>query len=181
VSFTRRRLPHWQPDGKALFLTWRLHDTLPPNCHFDQESLTTGRAFVCFDRYLDSAAYGPTWLGRPDIAQIVVDALHNGDRELDQYRLHNWVIMSNHVHVLLTPLVPPSKLAQSLKGFTARKSNLLLGRTGVPFWQREGFDRWVRNDAEFRKISSYILRNPVAAGVAERPEDYRWSSAHEPA
>ena len=89
--------------------------------------------------------------------------------------------MANHVHVLLTPLVAASKLQQSLKGFTARAANKILGRTGEPFGQRESYDHWVRNDSEFQRIVTYIENNPVTAGVAARADDYRWSSAYKPA
>ncbi len=89
--------------------------------------------------------------------------------------------MPNHVHVLLTPSVAASKLEQSLKGFTARQANQMLGRTGEPFWQRESYDHWARNEDECRRIARYIERNPVRAGLAERAEDYRWSSACKPA
>ncbi|MGE5645668.1 MAG: transposase [Acidobacteriota bacterium] len=100
---------------------------------------------------------------------------------MGHYRLHAWVVMANHVHVLLTPRVTASKLHQSVKGFTARQANELLGRTGEQFWQRESYDRWVRNEQEFQRIVGYIERNPVTAGLVARVEDYRWSSAHKPA
>jgi REP element-mobilizing transposase RayT len=72
--------------------------------------------------------------------------------------------MANHVHLLIRPLVPPDHLLRSLKGVTAREANRLLGRTGEPFWQKESYDHWVRNHAEFLKIRAYI-------------EDFPWSSA----
>ena len=71
--------------------------------------------------------------------------------------------MANHVHLLLTPQVTASKLQQSVKGFTARQANQLLGRIGEQFWQRESYDRWVRNEREFQRIAGYIERNPVTA------------------
>jgi putative transposase len=75
------------------------------------------------------------------------------------------------------PLVPPDLLLRSLKGATAREANLLLGRTGEPFWQKESYDHWVRNDGEFLKIRSYIEANPVKAGLVSRAEEFPWSSA----
>jgi REP element-mobilizing transposase RayT len=178
LTFYRRRLPHWQPNGESLFLTWRLHGTLPPNRYIGPQGLTTGQAFVCIDRILDQAACGPTWLRRDDVAQMVVGSLQFGEQKLEYYRLHAWVVMANHVHVLLTPLVAVSKLEQSVKGFTARQANRLLGRTGEQFWQRESYDRWVRDREEFERIVRYIERNPVTAGLVSRVEEYRWSSAH---
>jgi type I restriction enzyme R subunit/putative DNA methylase len=86
--------------------------------------------------------------------------------------------MPNHVHVLLTPFITASKLLQSVKGFSAREANKILGRTGEPFWQAESYDHWIRDDREFERICRYIEDNPVRAGLVAMPEAYRWSSAH---
>jgi type I restriction enzyme R subunit/putative DNA methylase len=64
-----------------------------------------------------------------------------------------------------------------IKGGTARSANLLLGRTGEPFWQVESHDHWVRNRKEFDRIVAYIEENPVSAGFVAAPEDWPWSSA----
>jgi REP element-mobilizing transposase RayT len=91
--------------------------------------------------------------------------------------LDAYVVMTNHVHVLMLPLVAPSKVFQSIKGFSARAANKLLGRTGETFWENESYDHWARDAAEFGRIVRYIENNPVRAGLASRPEEYRWSSA----
>jgi REP element-mobilizing transposase RayT len=95
------------------------------------------------------------------------------------YELASFVIMANHVHALLLPKVDGSKLMKSLKGYTAREANRLLGRTGIPFWQKESYDHWVRDEAEWKRIVRYIENNPVKAGLVSAPEDYRWSSAYD--
>ncbi|QOY90465.1 transposase [Paludibaculum fermentans] len=178
VSFYRRRLPHWHPEGASLFITWRNFGSLPPHRYVDPAGLTSGQSFACIDRYLDRAECGPLWLSRHDIAEFVSEAIRLGERELRQYRLHAWSVMPNHVHLLITPMIELRRLAQSLKGFTARQANLMLGRTGQPFWERESYDHWVRNEEEFQRIARYVERNPVRAGLARRPEEYRWSSAY---
>src|ERR1019366_5988438 len=66
---------------------------------------------------------------------------------------------------------------QSLKRFTAREGNRMLGLTGQPFWQDESYDRLVRNDTEFERMVHYIERNPVTDGLAGTPEEFPWSSA----
>ena len=86
--------------------------------------------------------------------------------------------MANHVHVLVTPHVDLSTMMHSLKGFSAREANRLLGRTGEPFWQGESYDHWVRDQREFDRVGRYIENNPVSAGLVLKPEDYRWSSAY---
>jgi putative transposase len=85
--------------------------------------------------------------------------------------------MPNHVHLLVTPLVEVSKLMQSLKRFTARQGNRMLGLTGQPFWQDESYDRLVRSRQEFQRIAHYIERNPVNAGLTATAEEFPWSSA----
>ncbi len=128
------------------------------------------------DRYLDTTRQGPMYLRQERIAQIVVDSLGRGV-ELGHYSLRAWVVMANHVHVLLSPKVAPSRLLQSLKGYTAREANRVLGRTGETFWQAESYDHWVRDEQELDKIVAYIENNPVKAGLVARAQDYRWSSA----
>jgi len=66
---------------------------------------------------------------RPDF-----DPVRSGNRH---YELHSWVIMPNRVHLLLTPQTSVSKLPGSLKAATAKRANLLLQRSGQPFWQDE--------------------------------------------
>jgi REP element-mobilizing transposase RayT len=115
------------------------------------------------------------YLRHEDVARIVVESIRRG-AELGHYDLHAFVVMPNHVHVLLTPRVLPSRLLKPLKGCTAREANRVLGRTGEAFWQRESYDHWVRNEAEFQRIGAYIENNPVKAGLVARASDYRWSS-----
>ncbi len=128
------------------------------------------------DRYLDTTRQGPMYLAQEFIAAIVVASLRRG-AEMNHYDLGAYVVMSNHVHVLLLPKIPPSRLLQSLKGATAREANRVLGRTGETFWQAESYDHWVRDEKEWQRIEAYIENNPVKAGLVSRAEDYRWSSA----
>ena len=132
------------------------------------------------DRYLDTTRLGPMYLRRKDIANIVATNLQRGV-ELGHYDPRAWVIMANHVHALLLPKVSPERLLGALKGCAAREANLVLGRTGQPFWQAESYDHWVRDARELEKIVIYIENNPVKAGFVTRPEDYPWSSAAKPA
>ena len=77
---------------------------------------------------------------------------------------------ANHVHSLVVPHISPTRFLQSLKSYTARQVNKLLGRTGEPFWQRESYDHWVRNETERRRIIAYIENNPVKAGLVNVPQ-----------
>jgi REP element-mobilizing transposase RayT len=174
TTFHRRRLPHYHSVGQPIFLTWRLHGSLPANRSFPAVA-TSGKAFLTMDRILDQACTGPLFLRMPEIASLVVNSIRY--RDLRQYQLHAYVVMPNHVHLLITPLVEVSKVMQSLKRFTARQGNRILGLTGQPFWQDESYDRLVRNETEFQRIADYIETNPVKAGLATTPEEFAWSSA----
>jgi REP element-mobilizing transposase RayT len=168
-----RRLPHFHEIERPLFITFRLHGSLPSGRTFPKESMSSGRAFVTMDRLLDQQRSGPLYLRMPNVAQLVSAQIQAGKQH---YILHSWVIMPNHVHLLITPSIQVSKITRSLKGATARQANLLLNRTG-PFWQDESYDHLVRNPEEFRRIENYIIQNPVRAGLATSPEEFPWSSA----
>jgi hypothetical protein len=97
VSFYRRRLPHWQIEGVPIFLTWRLHGSLPAgrrNVEF--EALTDGQRFLLHDRQLDLASSGPVFLKVPDVAAAVVETFFLAGEEWGLYKLFSWVVMSNH-------------------------------------------------------------------------------------
>jgi Transposase IS200 like len=85
--------------------------------------------------------------------------------------------MPNHVHLLILPKVPVPILMRWLKGSTARSANLLLGRTGQPFWQDESYDHYARNSIQRDRIIAYIEENPVSAGLVSSAELWPWSSA----
>jgi type I restriction enzyme R subunit/putative DNA methylase len=129
------------------------------------------------DRELDKAGTGPKWLLDERVAQCVVDTLYYGDAELHLYELRAWVLMANHVHILIDPTAELSNITKSIKGFSARRANAILGLTGQPFWQEESYDHWARGPEESEKIVRYIEENPVSAGLVKRVEDWRWSSA----
>jgi putative transposase len=175
MSFYRRKLPHWQPEGKPIFLTWRLYGSLPRAQV--ARALTEGERFLIVDRQLDAATAGPTFLKNPQVAATVQETMLIAARKWDLFDLHAWVIMSNHVHALLEPHGPLQEVTRAVKNTSSRQANLILGRTGQPFWQAESFDHWIRNGKEFDRIARYIEENPVKAGLIEQPEQWPWSSA----
>jgi putative DNA methylase len=108
---------------------------------------------------------------------MVVEAIHYSSTVLGHSTLHAFVVMPNHVHLLVTPTVALYKLTKSLKGITAKRANAMLALTGSPFWQEESYDHLVRQEGEFDKIRRYIEENPVRAGLVTAASQYRWSSA----
>ncbi|MEP7351934.1 MAG: transposase, partial [Acidobacteriota bacterium] len=176
MAMYRRRLPHVVDTDHPVFLTWRLAGSIPTNRFFSNLSLTSGQAFAAMDRVLDEASSGPTYLLIPEIAQIVVDTLKYQGSVLLRYKLHAYVVMANHVHAVVTPSVQIPMLTRTLKSYSARRANEILARQGA-FWAEETFDRTIRNRNEFARICGYVENNPVKAGLASLPENYRWSSA----
>lgn len=194
MAFYRRNLPHWHPEGKAIFITWRLYKSLPAalvrKLRGPTKNTATqpagaspeefpGNKFLQLDSSLDSAKSGPVWLLDPEFADYAEYPILRG-AELGRYELHAYAIMPNHVHVLLEPHLPLAKISGVIKGVAARDINSRLGRSGKPLWQDESFDHWIRNSAEFERIRHYIEWNPVRAHLAPRPELWKWSSAGNP-
>ena len=175
----RRHLPHFDGPRQTQFVTFRLFDSMP------QELLDRWR-MECEDDiefrkriegFLDTG-YGECWLKLEPVAQIVRDAMIFHDRA--KYDLISWVIMPNHVHVLLTPeedVHLPDAL-HSIKSYTALKANKFLKRDGQ-FWQHESFDRYIRNNKHYVAVIRYIENNPVEAGLCGQSEEWRFGSAFE--
>jgi putative transposase len=175
MSYYRRKLPHWQPAGNPIFLTWRLFGSLPGAKPPD--SLPEGQRFLIIDRQLDAAASGPMFLKDPRVAAAVQSTLFIAVATWDLFELFAWVLMSNHVHVLLKPNKPLQEITRAVKNTSARQANAILGRTGRPFWQTESYDHWVRNGRQFERIRRYIEENPVKAGLVATADKWPWSSA----
>jgi len=122
----------------------------------DSVPASEGERFALADRELDDARSGPKWLANPRIAAVVVDTLFTAQLRWKLCDLFVWVLMSNHVHVLLKPHKPLREVTRAIKSASARQANIVLGHTGHPFWQDESYDHWVRSDREFESIARYI-------------------------
>ncbi|MFP4249527.1 MAG: REP-associated tyrosine transposase [Armatimonadota bacterium] len=113
----------------------------------------------------------------PALARTIVGALQF--RHEETYLLHDWVLMPDHVHLMVTPMATEhgfhslSRILGSIKGWTAHEINRSIGRRGA-LWQDETFDRVIRNDAEYRKRAYYIWMNPVEADLVADPRDWPW-------
>ena len=193
----RRNLPHFAPPKAALFVTFRLHDSLPKATldQFQAEQMRIAtlkqsgkltkeeainlqkRHFAGFDRILDMAE-GSHALKNPLTAKIVSDILHEMERQ-GHIRLWCFTIMANHVHILFSLIENGKSLRevmQLMKGRSAFECNKLLEQRGT-FWQHESYDHVVR-EGEFERIILYILMNPVKAGLVKDWRDYPWSYVH---
>ena len=185
IRFTANRLPHWQQQGAVYFLTFRLADAVPRQLRDQWEaeretwarlhpkpwSRETEREYHdrfsgAIERWLD-AGHGSCILRRRDCALIVSEALHYFDGE--RLVLISFVVMPNHVHALVVQHVEwlLEKLLRSWKSFTSRKMNAALNREGN-VWQRDYFDRLIRDEKHFRNCVRYIRKNPAVRGCRAR-------------
>jgi REP element-mobilizing transposase RayT len=190
---TRGYLPHVKREGAWYFVTFRLADALPKEVllRFEAERADAKRRVNSameslpeierefrrkVERYLDNG-HGACDLGTPEIAELVSNGITFFDGS--RYVLADWVVMPNHVHVVLCPM-PNNELSgilKSLKQFTSRQAKRLLNLGDAPFWQPESYDHWIRSEEEKARIGQYIRANPVKGGLCKAPEDWRWSSA----
>jgi len=188
--YSRGYFPHFDGAGVTQHVCFHLFDSLPQALLAQwREELRRGPASKTLHAKDDvqrewrrrihdalDRGYGSCFLKEDRIAQVVEGALLHFDGV--RYVLHAWCVMPNHVHTLFTPLVgfKMSGIVHSWKSFTAHECNKILNRSGR-FWEREPFDRYIRNQRHFDNAVAYIESNPVKAGLCEDPTDWLWSSA----
>ncbi len=196
---SRGALPHLKREGASYFVTFRLNGTLPrevllqlkqereviiQQAEAAKRPLTWKEQKEFFNWYAErvdaelDAGHGDCWLRHPDVASLVAGALRHFESQ--RYNLFAWVVMPNHVHVVLQPLPQHtlSEILKSWKGYTAVHANRLLGREGNRFWQSESYDHCCRDDEDFARCCAYTEMNPVTARLCTQPEEWPWSSAH---
>ena len=182
-TITKRiaNLPHWEQGETCVFVTFRLADSIPqsklgqwkeerddwlarhPQPWSDEEKSEYLAEFGnVLEKWLDDGL-GSCALGQPDNRELVCQALHHFDGE--RYILYAFAVMPNHVHALFSPIddFGASETLHSWKSFTAHKAVRANGASG-PFWQKESWDRLIRDYRHFSKVIRYIARNPRNAG-----------------
>jgi type I restriction enzyme R subunit len=194
VRIYHTTLPHWRQTGATYFVTFRLADSIPRHVvaqwdeerrvwlkargiemdgmgewptafeklsEADQRSFERENARKLF-RCLDEC-HGACVLRQPGLAMIVRDALLFFDKQ--RYELGDFVVMPNHVHLLIAPRAEweLEALMQSLKRYCARQINSALKRKDTSLWQKGFYDHIVRDEAELRRCGEYIRLNPEKA------------------
>ena len=105
-------------------------------------------------------------------AQLLLDTIQHYRRE-GHYKLHAFVAMPDHIHLLLTPNeITLERTVQLIKGGFSRRL-----ASKLPVWQRGFTDRRIRDREDFETHRDYIHHNPVRARLCQRPEDFPFSSA----
>ncbi len=171
-------LPHWRQEGVTYFVTFRLADSLPQaklqEWQRDRNAWLAGhpkpwdddvtrqyhtRFTARIERWLD-AGYGSCVLADRRVRSVVTDALllfHAA-----RYALDAWVVMPNHVHVVVTPLLDYglSAILHTWKSFTSHAVGKRLPNWRGAFWQKEYFDHIVRGPDHLERFRVYISNNP---------------------
>lgn len=180
---SRGYLPHFDAPHQVQFLTFRLFDSIPTakinelqaDLNNPDHMKNPARIRHLIEKVLDQG-HGTCLLKEDRFAVLVQNALLYFDAR--RYRILAWVIMPNHVHVLVEIIDgwPLGRIMHSWKSYTAHEINKALGRTG-PVWQREYFDRYIRNERHYDAVIDYIHRNPVNAGLVNEADDWEFSSS----
>ncbi len=198
-EFYSRRLPHWQPDNAVFDICFRLANSLPKGKwqalkdardlrllelketieNEEERKLALQKEhdlyFGKYDKLLDQNDFGPTWLKQPEIATIVSEAFDFRHKQ-GIFKLVCFSIMPNHVHAIFYKTQKPLfRVLHSFKRQTAKKANLILERTGRPFWHSESYDHVIRNRTSFKRKVNYQLQNPVEAGLCSHWSDWEFS------
>jgi len=183
---SRGYLPHLDAAGEIQALTFRLADALPAKVvlgwkrELERSGLDERKRQQELRQRIarhEDAGYGSCLLREPACAEIVQTALLHFDG--DRYRLLEWCVMPNHVHVLIHCCFGTSlgEIVRSWKTFTARKINEEHAGTHGPFWALDYHDRYIRDLDHLANARAYLRNNPVQAGLCATPEDWPWSSA----
>jgi len=116
-----------------------------------------------FENWLN-AGYGCCILRNEKVSKMVSNSIlyFNNIR----YRLNEWVIMPNHIHILIKPIFEFKlyDIMHSLKSYTAHNINKIMSQKGK-VWMHESYDHIVRNDKALEAIRYYIRMNPVVANI----------------
>ena len=126
--------------------------------------------------FLTSASYQKIAVFQTDrMAGLLLEVLFRY-RDQGKYLLHEFVIMPDHIHLMLTPTDTVEKAMQLIKGGFSFRAKKELGYTGE-IWESSFYDRRIRDLREYCQFREYIHVNPVKARLSEAAESYRYSSA----
>jgi putative transposase len=164
-------------------ITYRLADSLPKDVLLRMEAEAQSgatdeeRSRILrrrIDAWLDGG-HGACLLRDPAIAGMIIDNWRHFDPE--RYRLEAFVVMPNHVHVLIAIKegVSLSDVVRSWKTYSAKQIARITDWKGT-VWQADYWDRYIRDAEHYQRAMAYILANPVKAGLAKETTEWPWSS-----
>ena len=146
-----------------------------PLRHADPANITAGiRTF-----FVTSSIAGKRRLLQSErSAKLFIDVIYRY-REQHRYRLHQFVVMPDHFHVLITvgPEISVERAVQFIKGGFAFRAGKAFGFR-PPVWERGFSEVRVNSSEAAERIARYIVENPVRAGWVQTPADYLYCSAN---
>ncbi|MGO9127743.1 MAG: REP-associated tyrosine transposase [Terriglobales bacterium] len=126
--------------------------------------------------FITASTYQRRFILQSDpMARLFVEVMLHYRQE-NKYLLHEFVIMPDHFHLLLSPTLTLERALQLIKGGFSFRAKKELG-FGGEIWEKSFYDRRIRDLAEYENCRKYIHQNPVKAGLAETAKDYPFSSA----
>ena len=177
VDITVRNLPHWNQNNKSYFVTFRLADAMPaevmkeykarvqevekrypmPRTKMQQAEVDKIKHNT-LEKYLD-AGHGACILKESRLRESLVETLEH-DEGVD-YELDAYVIMPNHIHLLLATLgdKPIQVIINTIKKVSGHHI-CWLANCKAPLWEREYYDRLIRNAQHYNDVVAYIINNP---------------------
>lgn len=108
-------------------------------------------------------------------ARLLIDTLYH--YRGTAYLLHEFVIMPDHFHILLTPKTSLEKSVQFIKGGFSHRAKKELG-SNMEVWQKGFSDHRIRDAGDYTRHVDYIRENPVRKHLCEVREDFPYSSGH---
>jgi putative transposase len=174
---SRTHLPHYDQAGLIQMVTFRLNDSMPVlhRSEWDElRKLSPALVDHKMQTYLD-AGNGSCILSNPEVTKVTEECLLHFDQV--RYLLLAWVVMPNHVHVLVKTQQdwPLACVVQGWKSVSARMIGVLAYAKTV--WHKDYYDRYIRNESHLLDATRYIHSNPVVEGLVRRCEDWLHSSA----
>jgi REP element-mobilizing transposase RayT len=173
---SRGYLPHCDVPGLLQSITFRLADALPEEALGRLGSETSNDEKRNRIETMLDQGFGSCVLNDARCGDIVEQALLYFDEQ--RYRLLEWCVMPNHVHVLVETMEgwALGDIVHGWKSYTAKAINKVLERKGC-LWQADYFDRYIRDDAHLQMVRNYIRNNPVESGLCLLPEKWPHGSA----
>ena len=182
----RGYIPHFDAEHKIQMITYRLADSFPQsyykelenNLNTEKDISLQKRAFI--ESILDKG-YGECYLRQVDFATVVRDAWLFFDKK--RYDIIAF-IMPNHVHIIIKtyPGFSIPSVVHSWKSFTSSKIKKMIKLKGIQpstkFWQKEYWDRYIRDEEHYNKAINYIHENPVKAGLCKKAIEWKFSGVH---
>jgi putative transposase len=124
---------------------------------------------------ITSSTWGRRSLFSRDVwAKLLIDTLYH--YRGTEYLLPEFVVMPDHIHLLLTPKTSLEKAVQFIKGGFSYRGKKELG-SNLEIWQKGFSDHRIRDAGDYRLHAIYLRQNPVRKGLCERAEEYAYSSA----